>query len=130
ESVIVGLPDTIWFPAAALRALPPDVLTFLLFPVARPEYFDAVVTDEAGIVREVQVKQPDPATHWVWGAFRMPGTVLRALHELWRARGARDEYIGTLVNAYLRSGGTARGVHAGHSYVDVGTLDGYRQAIQ
>ena len=130
ESVIVGLPDTIWFPAGALRALPEDVLSFLLFPVERPEYFDAVVTDESGAVREIQVKEARPSTHWVWGAFRMPGTVLQALHTLWQSRGSRDEYIGTLVNAYLAAGGAARGVRAGSSYVDVGTLDGYRQAIQ
>ncbi len=34
EPVVVGLPDTIWFPADALRALPEDRLSFLLFPVA------------------------------------------------------------------------------------------------
>lgn len=130
ESVIVGLPDTIWFPADGLRALPEDVLSFLLFPVERPECFDAVVTDEAGRVREIQVKAARPSTHWVWGAFRMPATVLHTLHALWLSRGSRDEYIGTLVNAYLAAGGTAQGVRAGTSYVDVGTLDGYRQAIQ
>jgi hypothetical protein len=41
-----------------------------------------------------------------------------------------DEYIGTLVNAYLAAGGEAAGVRAGSSYVDVGTLHGYREAIQ
>src|ERR671917_2708125 len=46
ESVLVGLPDTIWFPAAALAGLADDVLSFLLFPVERPEFFDAVVLDE------------------------------------------------------------------------------------
>jgi glucose-1-phosphate thymidylyltransferase len=54
--------------------------------------------------------------------------VLRELHELWCARDPRDEYIGTLVNAYLALGGTAEGVPAGESYVDVGTLNGYREA--
>ncbi|HEY8468703.1 MAG TPA: sugar phosphate nucleotidyltransferase [Longimicrobiales bacterium] len=130
ESVIVGLPDTIWFPADALRALPHDVLAFLLFPVARPEFFDAVITDATGSVQEIQVKQPSPSTKWVWGAFRMPGTVLHELHALWRSRGSSDEYVGTLVNAYLAAGGVARGVRAGTSYVDVGTLDGYREAIK
>ena len=40
-----------------------------------------------------------------------------------------DEYIGTLVNAWLAAGNEAVGVRAGESYVDVGTLGGYRQAI-
>jgi len=130
EDVIVGLPDTVWFPADGLRALPRGVLAFLLFRVERPELFDAVVTDARGGVREIQVKRTGAATPWVWGAFMMPGRVLAELHDLWRAREERDEYFGTLVNAYLAAGGEALGVRAGESYVDVGTLNGYREAIR
>jgi dTDP-glucose pyrophosphorylase len=130
DSVIVGLPDTIWFPANALSQVPDDRLSFLLFPVERPELFDAVVTDPGGTVREIQVKTAQPASNWVWGAFRAPVLVLRELHALWRQRGRQDEYIGTLVNAWLAAGGTATGIRAGRSYVDVGTLHGYREAMQ
>jgi glucose-1-phosphate thymidylyltransferase len=130
ESVMVGLPDTIWFPEEGLCALPADELSFLLFPVERPELFDAVVTDENGRVREIRVKQNKPGSHWVWGAFKMPGTVLRELHRIWWERDRVDEYIGTLVNAYIASGGRARGINAGRAYVDVGTLYGYREAIR
>lgn len=129
ETVAVGLPDTIWFPDDALAALPNDVLSFLLFPVERPEFFDAVVTDEDGLVREIQVKQPGALSSWIWGAFKMPGHVLHDLHALWCARGRQDEYIGTLVNAWLTAGGEARAVRAGSAYVDVGTLHGYREAM-
>ncbi|WP_205960657.1 TIGR04290 family methyltransferase [Ramlibacter rhizophilus] len=129
EPVVVGLPDTIWFPENGLCELPDEVLSFLLFPVDRPQDFDAVVTDEAGWVQEIQVKHPDARSHWIWGAFRMPGHVLHALHALWQARGRRDEFMGTLVNAYLQGGGKALGVRAGAAYVDVGTLNGYRQAL-
>ncbi|HEX6533335.1 MAG TPA: sugar phosphate nucleotidyltransferase [Gemmatimonadaceae bacterium] len=129
EPVIVGLPDTIWFPADGLRALPDDALAFLLFPVERPELFDAVATDDAGNVEEIEVKQPNARSRWIWGAFKMPGAVLAELHELWRQRDRRDEYIGTLVNAWLARGGRAVGVRAGTAYVDVGTLHGYREAI-
>ena len=51
EHVLIGLPDTVWFPANALSALPDGSLSFLLFPVERPELFDAVVTDERDRVR-------------------------------------------------------------------------------
>ncbi|HET6568628.1 MAG TPA: nucleotidyltransferase family protein [Rhodothermales bacterium] len=129
EPVAIGLPDTIWFPADGLRALPDDLLSFLLFPVEHPEYFDAVVTDEKGDVREIQVKQQGAMSDWIWGAFKMPGAVFHALHALWREPGRGDEYMGTLVNAYLARGGRAKGVRAGQAYVDVGTLHGYRKAI-
>src|ERR671926_503587 len=101
EDVVIGLPDTIWFPEEGLRALDRDVLSFLLFPVDRPELFDAVATDPQGRVREI-----------------------------WRSREPRDEYLGTLINAYLAQGGEARGVRAGTAYVDVGTLHGYRAALE
>jgi dTDP-glucose pyrophosphorylase len=128
EQVLVGLPDTIWFPEDALRTLPDDGLSFLLFPVAKPELFDAVVLDGDRVV-EIQVKRADAASHWIWGAFKMRGAVLRELHDLWQARGQTDEYVGTLVNAWIASGGMARGVCTGAAYVDVGTVRGYREAI-
>jgi glucose-1-phosphate thymidylyltransferase len=130
ESVIIGLPDTIWFPEDGLCALPTDELSFLLFPVDRPELFDAVVTNEKGQVSEIRVKENNPGSRWVWGAFKMPGEVLRDLHRIWCERGRADEYVGTLVNAYITAGGRARGIRAGRAYVDVGTLYGYREAIR
>lgn len=129
EAVVVGLPDTIWFPEDGLCALSDQVLSFLLFPVDNPELFDAVVIDEAGRVLEIQVKQPNAGSSWIWGAFKLPGATLHELFQLWRRRERRDEYIGTLVNAYLASGGEARGVPAGQAYVDVGTFKGYRMAV-
>lgn len=130
DAVAVGLPDTVWFPADGLAALPDDELSFLLFPVERPEAFDAVLLDAAGRVREIRVKQADPGTRWIWGAFKMPARVFDELHRFWLARSPRDEYIGTLVNAWLAAGGRARGCRAGRDYVDVGTLSGYRAAMQ
>ncbi len=129
EHVLVGLPDTIWFPENGLAVLPDGVLSFLLFPVEHPEFFDAVVMDGEGRVTEIQVKKRGAASHWIWGAFKMPVAVLRELHDLWVERQRQDEYIGTLVNAYLAGGSRATAICAGESYVDIGTLHGYRAAI-
>jgi hypothetical protein len=96
--------------------------------VDHPERFDAVVTDGQDRVLEVQVKRRDARSRWIWGAFKFPGAVLHGLHRLWCERGGVDEYFGTLVNAFLERGGTAHGVRAGESYVDVGTLNGFREA--
>lgn len=129
ETVAVGLPDTVWFPREALRELPDDRLAFLLFPVRQPQLFDSVVLDQDGRVLDVQVKSPRPASSWIWGAFKAPAGVLGDLHRIWEERARADEYLGTLVNEYLRRGGTAVGARAGASYVDVGTLHGYREAL-
>jgi dTDP-glucose pyrophosphorylase len=128
EPLVNGLPDTFWFPADGLARLPDDRLAFLLFPVDRPELFDAVVLDAEGAVEEIQVKSPQARSRWIWGAMRMPGRVYHGLRAAWLARERQDEYLGTLVNAWLAQGGMAAGVRAGGAYVDVGTLHGYREA--
>ena len=129
ETVAIGLPDTIWFPADGLAALPDEHLSFLLFPVEQPEHFDAVIADGERVV-EIRVKHEQPGTHWIWGAFKMPAPVLHELHDLWLTREPHDEYIGTLVNAWLACGGHALAFKAGEKYMDVGTLDGYREAMR
>ncbi len=128
EDVLVGLPDTVWFPKTALSALPDVALSFLLFPVEHPEYFDSVVL-EGEQVKEIQVKKPDAESNWIWGAFRMSRSGFRDLRGMWEQRGRQDEYFGTLVNSYLAAGGRGVGIKAGDSYVDVGTIDGYRTAV-
>ena len=130
EMVAVGLPDTIWFPEIGLCSLPDDAFSFLLFPVEHPELFDVVLTDARNGVSEIQVKPGRPGSQWIWGAFKMPGVIFHELHSLWCARNCADEYIGTLVNAWMAAGGRAQGIRAGTSYVDVGTLNGYREAIR
>ena len=130
EPVALGLPDTIWFPEDGLKALPHDRLAFLLFPAANPQVFDVVVHDAAGRVETIQVKPEAPRSNWIWGAFRAPGAVYHQLHDLWLRRGRQDVYVGDLVNAWIVEGGEAVGVRAGESYVDVGTYDGYREAIR
>lgn len=129
EPWIIGLPDTVWFPQNALTKLPDAPISFLLFPVEKPQFFDAVVTDASGRVERVEVKSAEPSTHWVWGAIRMQGSAFLRLRELWCQRNPRDEYLGTLVNEFLNQGGWAIGAKAGETYVDVGTPSGYREAI-
>ena len=128
EDVLIGLPDTVWFPIDGFRALPQGELAFLLFPVDDPQRFDAVVTRGEAVI-EIEVKAERPRSKWVWGAFRMPAAIFCALHQLWLEPGRRDEYVGSLVNQYLARGGRARGIRAGQRYYDIGTIDGYRAAI-
>lgn len=128
--VVIGLPDTIWFPADALSKLPDDRFSFLLFPVANPQFFDSVECAHDGRVISVRVKDIGATSKWIWGAFKMPGSTLHSLFELWNRRDRKDEYIGTLVNAWIEEGGQAWGVRAGESYFDVGTMNGYLEAMQ
>jgi glucose-1-phosphate thymidylyltransferase len=130
EFACVGLPDTVWFPREGFSALDERGLSFLLFPVAEPQRFDAVQVDDSGAVLHIDVKSASPRSHSVWGAFKVKGSVLAELRALWAEPGRQDEYLGTLVNAYLKRGGVASAVSAGTTYVDVGTPAGYREALR
>jgi len=130
--VLIGLPDTIWFPENAYRpaldALNGTEVSLVLFPVPNPEAFDAVACDDLGYVRKVQVKTPAAESNWIWGAITATGEAFHSLKLLWESRHRADQYIGDLFNAYIAAGNSIRGSHVGEMYLDVGTLEGYRLA--
>jgi glucose-1-phosphate thymidylyltransferase len=133
EQVLIGLPDTIWFPENALSAAVEKLndeagVNLVLFPVNEPSAFDAVEVDDLGYVREVQVKRAHATSNWIWGAVTCTGAALHGLRCLWEARHRADEYLGHLLNAYIAAGNPVRATFAGEHYMDVGTLAGYRAA--
>jgi hypothetical protein len=77
----------------------------------------------------VEVKREDAHSQWVWGAVTTTGPAFRALKLLWESRHREDEYLGHLLNAYIAAGNLVRSTSAGELYMDVGTLDGYRHAL-
>jgi dTDP-glucose pyrophosphorylase len=131
EPVLIGLPDTIWFPENAyLPALTPDGAdcNLVLFPVQDPSAFDAVVCDEVGYVKRVEVKSKAARSNWIWGAVTATGDAFHRLKLLWDSRHRSDEYLGDLLNAFIAAGNVVRGRFSGELYMDVGTLEGYRNA--
>ncbi|HET7749278.1 MAG TPA: sugar phosphate nucleotidyltransferase [Terriglobales bacterium] len=132
EQVLIGLPDTIWFPEnayrSALDAHPEAAVNLVLFPVMEPAAFDAVVCDQLNYVQRVEVKKADAHSQWIWGAVTATGNAFHALKLLWEARHREDTYLGDLLNAYISAGNVVRATHAGEHYMDVGTLEGYRAA--
>lgn len=136
DRVLIGLPDTIWFPENSFNAaISADgarnsEVNLVLFPVSDPQHFDAVLTDPQGYVTEVQVKQQAATSDWVWGAVTSTGAAFRELFLLWESRNRRDEYLGHLLNAFIAAGHSVRGTAVGETYMDVGTVEGYHHAQQ
>ncbi len=133
DKVLIGLPDTIWFPENAYRPAIEDAkadVNLVLFPVDEPSAFDAVVCDAQNYVEKVEVKQRDAHSAWVWGAVTCTGDAFHALKCLWESRHREDEFLGHLLNAYIAAGDAVRAHHVGELYMDVGTLDGYHRALQ
>lgn len=132
DHVLLGLPDTIWFPENAYRTAiekhrGADV-NLVCFPVLDPAPFDSVVADEHGYVRRVDVKVPNAESHWIWGAVTTTGKGFRSLRHLWESRHRADEYLGHLLNAFIDAGNIVRATDVGEVYMDVGTLAGYHAA--
>ena len=137
SQVLIGLPDTIWFPLNAYRAalqlqdkdLHRDAeINLVCFPVLDPSPFDAVISDDLGYVERVEVKKPDAHSCWIWGAVTATGAAFHALKLLWDSRHREDLFLGDLLNAYIDAGSLVRASHVGEHYMDVGTLEGYRAA--
>jgi glucose-1-phosphate thymidylyltransferase len=132
DHVLLGLPDTIWFPENAYRtAIERDRtadVNLICFPVLDASQFDAVVSDEHGYVQEVEVKLADAHSHWIWGAVTTTGQAFHALKLLWESRHRADEYLGDLLNAFIEAGNIVRATHVGEVYMDVGTIKGYHTA--
>jgi glucose-1-phosphate thymidylyltransferase len=131
EQVLIGLPDTVWFPENAYHNvvdLSAVGVNLILFPVDRPSVFDAVICDPQNFVTEVEVKVANPRSQWIWGAVTATGHAFHELKLLWESRHRQDEYLGTLLNAYIASGSSVRAHHVGERYIDVGTMEGYQRA--
>lgn len=131
QQVLIGLPDTVWFPENAYRSAVDQSqaeVNLMLFPVVNPSVFDAVVCDAQNFVTQVEVKAPNPHSHWIWGAITTSGQTFQELKLLWESRHRQDEYLGTLLNAYIAAGNAVRGHHVGETYIDVGTMEGYQRA--
>ena len=131
DHVLIGLPDTIWFPENAYRSALENNradVNLVLFPVEEPQFFDAVVCDEHGYVQQVEVKRPRASSQWIWGAVTATGETFHALKLLWESRHRQDEYLGHMLNAHIKTGNAVAGVHVGEIYMDVGTLPGYHCA--
>jgi glucose-1-phosphate thymidylyltransferase len=56
------------------------------------------------------------------------GEAFHRLKLLWESRHRADKYLGELLNAFIAAGNPVRGKSSGESYMDVGTLEGYRKA--
>ncbi|MGH9486607.1 MAG: nucleotidyltransferase family protein [Terriglobales bacterium] len=130
EPVLIGLPDTIWFPCRAYAAARGDHIHLITFPVSRPEEFDAVIESRPGVVAHVEVKQPGSSERRVWGAITMPGKDFLRLQAFWSSRGAREQYLGDLFNTWIGTGEVITCDRQGTHYFDIGTPAGYDYALR
>ncbi|MGH9467039.1 MAG: sugar phosphate nucleotidyltransferase [Terriglobales bacterium] len=130
EPVLVGLPDTVWYPRTAFAQGLRDSVHLITFPVSHPEEFDAVLETAPGVVSHVEVKQPGAAKRRVWGAITAPGEAFLRLEQLWRARGRRDLFLGDLFNAWMADGEPVSCDQQGTQYWDIGTPAGYERALR
>jgi hypothetical protein len=91
-----------------------------LFQAADLRRYEPVVFDTDGKVLRIEFKPERPSSRWIWGCAAAPVRALRALE------GEQEPgvYFGSLCNREL-----VRGVCLPGTYLDVGTRQGLREAL-
>ena len=138
ELVLIGLPDTIWYPRHAFAAAPAASIHLITFPVPNPEEFDAVIPaskpssgqSAAGAVARIEVKSHGSRERRVWGAITAGGREFLQLAALWRERQCQDQYLGHLFNAWIAAGNRISFDRVGTHYWDIGSPNGYLRALK
>jgi NDP-sugar pyrophosphorylase family protein len=124
DAVLIGYPDTVWEPvdgfARMLDALRPPALAALgLFRTPDAARSDAVVVDDAGLVREIVVKSPSPPSDLIYGCAAVRRHVLEGL--------AHAGELGVHLAPLCRAG-RVRGVALLGDFLDIGTPDALARA--
>jgi glucose-1-phosphate thymidylyltransferase len=117
DVALLGFPDSIWMPldgyASLLEAIAVGYEAALgLFDAKLRQRFDAVLIDERGHVRRVEVKSERPSTSTFWGCAAARSKLLRGM------QGWEDP--GRFLDDLAQRDPIA-GVWLSNSYVDIGT---------
>lgn len=136
SQVLIGLPDTVWFPEGAFELA--DCMEDVKLNVFRApigSFLDSVVSDTRDLVSDVYVKSVPPnwplSYAWIWGAMAMHETSFTQLELWWSLAGqSQTMQFGDLLNLYISKGGKIRARFSGQKYMDVGTVKGYQEAQQ
>jgi glucose-1-phosphate thymidylyltransferase len=126
DVALIGFPDSIWEPldgfARLLAVLDEGTDVVLgLFASTEAERSDVVSLDESGLVTGVDVKPERPRSDLIWGC---AAARVSALDDL-----ARHAWPGELFDELARAR-RVRGVRLPGEFVDVGTREALRRALE
>lgn len=125
DLVLLGFPDSIWEPPDAYK----QVLELLrggwevalgLFQAADLRRYEPVVFDHSGKVLRIEFKPERPSSSWIWGCAAASVSTLRGLES--------EDEPGIFFNSLCAKGRVA-GVRLSGAYIDMGTHDGLREAV-
>jgi NDP-sugar pyrophosphorylase family protein len=124
DEVLFGFPDTLWEPMEGFaRLLGPlregaDVVLGL-FRTPDAARSDVVILGEAGRVRRIDVKPPEPESDLIWGCAATRAGVIRRLEP--------GEEPGVRFSA-MAAAGDVRGIWLSGDWLDIGTPEALRRA--
>ena len=129
EPVLVGLPDTVWFPKTRSRYCRTTSSRSCCFPVEQPDLFDAVVLRwRAGARDPGETARTLPRTG-SGAPSRCRAAYSRSARSV-AARGRSPTSTWARWSTPIsRKAAAHAACKAGDAYVDVGTVHGYREAI-
>jgi glucose-1-phosphate thymidylyltransferase len=124
DVVALGFPDSIWDPVDGFAVLrdalePPAAIVLGLFDFFDARRADVVVLDDAGRVRDIEVKPTAPTSTLIWGCLVARLDALRGIE--------RAEWPSDHVRRFIASGSVAAR-YLSDRYVDIGTPEGLAHA--
>jgi glucose-1-phosphate thymidylyltransferase len=128
DVVLFGFPDSLWEPLEGYQRLLELLddgweVALGLFRAEEGDLprYEPVVVDESGRVVRIEFKPERPSSSWIWGCAAARVSALRGLE--------REEEPGVYLDSLCRRGIVA-GVRLSEGYVDMGTHDGLRKALE
>ena len=128
DVILMGFPDSIWEPVDGYERIVGlldqgfEVALGLFKPrEADLRRYETVVADAGGVVSQIDVTRAVPSSRWIWGCAAVRARTLEGLRS--------ETEPGRLFDAMCADDLVA-GVRLSESYVDMGTHDGLRYALE
>lgn len=126
DIVLLGFPDSIWRPVDGYRRILPLLddrwdVALGLFEATDLQRYEPVVSDEAGQILRIEFKPERPSSNCIWGCAAARVRVLSGLE------GAEEP--GVYFDS-LCSQGRVGGLRLSGPYIDMGTREGLREALE
>jgi glucose-1-phosphate thymidylyltransferase len=130
DLVLIGWPDTLWEPEWGYRPLIEAIEAgrevalglFEIDPVDLPRSDVVTFDPETGRIERIDVKPARPASSWVWGCAAARAELLFELE--------RAEWPGAYFELLCREGADVVGVPLSDVWLDVGTPESLRKALE
>ncbi len=131
DTLYFGLPDTIWYPKDGFNILKKQEgnVVLGLFYSDHPENFGAVQIDDKNTIIEIEDKNPNPKSNWIWGIGKVTVEAARLMLGLLpKSDKPEERLLSVALNLYKDKYPCFATKIENSSYFDIGRKEDYQHA--